>query len=81
MDIIFSFCADWWWVFLSIAAACLGWIFYQREKMKPKPGEVQAQFILTAGCLTIIMVTFYVTGIISSIVAVIGWIYRLTHHF
>ncbi len=80
MDIL-NFLAAWWWVFgLGGVGAFMATRMWHKSLVPPppKPGEVQAQFVLTLGCfITTLLILCYGFSILSSIVSIIGWIHNM----
>lgn len=65
MEILSNF-----WIWLLAFLTSLGYIVYSRKKAKE---NVQAQFVITTGCL---MIVFYTICIISGICTILNFLWR-----
>lgn len=78
---ILNFVSMWWWAFgIGGISALVATRLWHKSLVPPppKPGEVQAQFVLTIGCLlTTLLILCYGFSILSSIVSIIGWIHGM----
>lgn len=58
------------WIYLSIFLLSLGFIFYYK---KQKQNKIEAQFIVTTGCL---MIIFYSVCFLSGICTILNFLWK-----
>lgn len=72
--------AELWWLWLilfAVSGTGSGYYLYHRWKHR---NDVQAQFLVSAGCMGCIILVFYIMGIISATLSILGFLFRWVFH-